>query len=153
MTTITAVSPKEFLPIGASSSRSTSSPAKVVYREFPPSKPLPQLNTLPLEAIARKHEADPRKAQLLARARKNLATTVYANEPETLSSLRLAAGMSQVQLACQIGTSQPHIARIERGQNDPGTDMIVRIAQALKIEEDRVFRAIRNQLALRDITE
>jgi predicted transcriptional regulator len=102
-----------------------------------------------LDSVTRKHEADPKKAQLLADARKNLALTLYADEPETLSALRLTAGLSQTQLAMLVETSQPHIARIEGGQNDPSTDLIARIAKALNVKEERAFRAIRNQLNTR----
>lgn len=85
----------------------------------------------------------------MQQARKRLADTFYADESETLSALRLAAGFSQAQLAEKALTSQPHIARIERGQTDPGTDLIARIAAALGIDDMRVYRAIRNQLATR----
>ena len=85
----------------------------------------------------------------MQQARKRLADTLYADESETLSALRLAAGFSQAQLAEKAATSQPHIARIERGQTDPVTDLIARIASALCIDDMRVYRAIRNQLATR----
>jgi predicted transcriptional regulator len=89
---------------------------------------------------------DEKKAAYMQQARKSLAETLYADEPETLSALRLAAGLSQAQLAEKAYTSQPHIARIERGQTDPGTDLIARIAAALGEDDMRVYRAIRNQL-------
>jgi len=94
-------------------------------------------------------EADTNKAAYLQQARQRLAATLYADEPETLSALRLAAGYSQAQLADKAATSQPHIARIERGQTDPGTHTIARIATALGVDEMRVYRAIRKQLETR----
>ena len=74
---------------------------------------------------------------------------MYADEQETFSALRLSVGLSQAQLAERANTTQPYISRIERGQLDPGTDMISRIAQALGLPEDKTFRAIRNQRATR----
>lgn len=78
-----------------------------------------------------------------------MAATLYADESETLSALRLAAGLSQAQLAARACTTQPYIAKIERGQTDPGTDIIARIAQALGVDEAHTFRVIRNQLVSR----
>jgi ribosome-binding protein aMBF1 (putative translation factor) len=99
--------------------------------------------------LVREVEADARKAAYMQQARKRLADALYADEPETLSALRLAAGLSQAQLAERASTSQPHITRIEKGQTDPGTDLIARIAAALGIDDMRVYRAIRIQLATR----
>lgn len=153
MTTSTVASPKESLQTGVPSSSTTSSPAQIIFREFSPARPLPLPDTVNFESVIRRHEADPEKAAHLVRARQNLAKTHYSDEQETLTSLRLAAGLSQIQLAERVETSQPHITRIERGQNDPGTDLIARIAKALKVDEDRVFRAVRNQLTTRRQSE
>jgi ribosome-binding protein aMBF1 (putative translation factor) len=120
-----------------------------VYREFGPPRPLPLPNTSSFDSFLEEMEADPDMAGRMAEARKNMAATVYGSEPITLSALRLAAGLSQAQLAKKAQTSQPHIAKIERGQNDPSTDVIARIAQALGIDEVLAFQAIRNQLATR----
>lgn len=153
MTISTVASPKESLQTGAPSSSATSSSAQIYSRDFNPARPLPLPDTVSLESVIRRHEADPEKAAYLARARQNLAKTLYADEQETVTGLRLAAGLSQVQLAERAKTSQPHIARIERGQNDPSTDLIVRIAKVLDIDEDRAFRAVRNQLSARRQSE
>ena len=148
MITSTAISPAEFFLIGAPSS--PSAPAGLVlYREFSIPGPLPLPNTLSLDSLLGEFESDSEMAEHMVKARRDMATTLYADEPETLSALRLAAGLSQAQLAARAHTTQPHIARIERGQTDPGTDIIARIAQALGADEAHTFRAIRNQLASR----
>ena len=149
MTTSTAPLPSESLPTGVPCSPK-SNPAAWIYRfEFSAPRPLPLANSIGVDALVREVEADARKAAFMQQARKRLADTLYADESETLSALRLAAGFSQAQLAEKAATSQPHIARIERGQTDPGTDLIARIASALGIDDMRVYRAIRNQLATR----
>ncbi len=146
---ISTVAPtKEFLTIGKVSSPTTG-PAEVIYREFNPQRPIPLPNTVSLESVIKENDADPKKAKYLSDARKKLSGTLYADEPETLSALRLASGLSQMQLSKMVETSQPHLARIERGQNDPGTELIARIANALNVDDAAVFRAIRNQLATR----
>ncbi|MDN5752541.1 MAG: helix-turn-helix transcriptional regulator [Nitrosospira sp.] len=78
-------------------------------------------------------------------ARRDLVDSLYGREPETLTVLRLMVGLSQARLAEMIGTSQPHIARIEGGRTDPGTEMIAKLARALAVNEQRAFAAIRQQ--------
>lgn len=149
MTTLPAISPRESLPIGARSEIKTGSPAPVIYREFNTPRPMPVANATGLDSLLAEFEADAEMAEAMAQARQELAAEIYQDEPETLSALRMAAGLSQAQLAKLAETSQPHIARIERGVTDPGTDMIARIATALEIDEVRAFRAIRHQLSTR----
>lgn len=149
MTTTIATSPAESLPIGSTSIREASSSAQVIVCDFNAPRPLPLANTVSVESLVAEFESESEMKEQLAQARRSLSSTMYADEPETLSALRLAAGLSQAQLAHEVGTSQPHIARIERGQTDPSTDLIARIARALEIDEARAFRAIRKQLSTR----
>lgn len=149
MTTIKAASQKESLPLGVPSNTPSATPAAVIYREFAPPRPLPLPNALSLDSLLGEFESDPSMAQRMAKARKEMAETVYASDPDTLSALRLAAGLSQVQLAERVKTSQSHIAKIERGQNDPSTELVARIAEALGVEESVAFQAIRNQIRTR----
>jgi transcriptional regulator with XRE-family HTH domain len=79
----------------------------------------------------------------LAEARRAIGVQLHADSPESLASLRVAAGLSQAQLAQKIGSSQSHIACIELGRTDPGTDVIERIAAALSAQGERIYRAIR----------
>lgn len=141
----TATSQYESLLIGAPSSPAATPTAEIVYREFGAARALPLPNTTSLASLLSEFEAEPDMSAHLAYARRNLSRELYADEPETLSALRLTSGLSQAQLATRAGTTQPYIARIERGQADPSTDMIARIAQALKINDEQAFRAIRNQ--------
>jgi DNA-binding XRE family transcriptional regulator len=148
MTTTKATSRKESWPTGKTSVPETSTSGQVFYRTFDAPGRLPLANTVTLDALVEEFERDGEMAKHLRQARQKLAGTLHRDEPETLSSLRLAAGVSQAQLAAQIGTSQPHIARVERGQTDPSTALIVRIAKALNVDEARAFVAIRRQLAI-----
>lgn len=58
--------------------------------------------------------------------------------PTSLATLRLKRGMSQSQLAQVIGTSQPHIAKIEAGNFNVYWATAVRIADALSIALDEL---------------
>jgi len=152
MTILKAVSTKGSLPTGEISSPSTSI-GNVTFGEFTAQRPIPLPNTVSLESLLNESEADPIKAKYLSEARKELSDALYEEEPKTLSVLRLAAGFSQVQLAKLVGTSQPHLARIEQGKNDPGTEMIARIAKALDLTDIDVFQAIRNQLTAIEVSK
>lgn len=140
----------ESLPIGTQPAPETSwGSGEVIYREFGAARPLPLANSTNLDNVVARFESLPGMRENLARARRELSTSLYSDERETLSALRLAAGLSQAQLAAAAFTSQPHIARIERGQTDPGTDVIARVARALGIAETRAYLAIRRQLESR----
>lgn len=147
MMTSKAISPKESLPIGAPSNVQTGSPAPVIYREFAAPRPVPLADTVSLESLIARCAVDAPLSAEMSEARRQLAGSLYADAPASLSALRLEAGLSQAQLAERVETSQPHIARIERGVTDPGTETIARIARALEVDEVVIFRAVRRQLS------
>jgi transcriptional regulator with XRE-family HTH domain len=63
--------------------------------------------------------------------------------------LRLRKGWSQTQLANELGTSQPHIARIERGTENVTIETCRRLCRVLGIDMNRLDAALRRQEALR----
>ena len=70
-------------------------------------------------------------------------------------SARLAAGLSQVELAARLGTTQSAVSRWERGHDEPRLSSLNAILSAcgqrlwLQVEADGVDRAqIRQQLAM-----
>ena len=134
------------MPIGASSleAKQPESRGTVLVGQFFPT-PTPALGrTRSLRVVLAKREKDPRFSGYLAEARKHLGREAFpSGEKRSLQGLRLAAGLSQTQLAEKIGTAQSHIALIEQGKNDPGTDLITRIAEALGVEPEVVFSAVR----------
>lgn len=127
----------------------SSTTSRVIWRAFDSQRPLPLPKTKTLSSVLARYANDPVKAKHMEEARKVVAQTVYKDEPDTLSALRLGCGFSQAQLAALVETTQPYIARVERGQVDPSTDMIARLAKALNVDEATAFRAIRNQLKTR----
>jgi transcriptional regulator with XRE-family HTH domain len=61
-----------------------------------------------------------------------------ALEPEyefrrALIAARLAAGLTQAELAARVGTKQPAIARLETGTSEPSLGMLKRLAKALDV--------------------
>lgn len=152
MTIRKAGSAAESSPIGSfseSEAKPASARQRVIYLDVSVQRPLPLPNTVSLNSLLEEFEADEAMAQHMSDARQELSTALYSDEPDTLSAVRLAVGLSQVQLAERVGTSQPYIARVEGGRVDPGTSMVVRIAEALGIDAEQAFRAIRNQIATR----
>ena len=45
---------------------------------------------------------------------------------------RISRGVTQTQLAKMVGTKQPSIARLERGESFPGISFLDKVAKALK---------------------
>lgn len=73
---------------------------------------------------------DPAFAQDLQNARKRLGREIFQGRI-TLKSLRLSKGMSQSDLARKVGTSQSHIARLEKNPEAMMMTTGVRLAKAL----------------------
>lgn len=76
-------------------------------------------------------------------ARVSLAKEMFGDKPPTLAALRMTRGYSQQQLAAAIGTSQPHIAKIESGR---GSNLMLetaaRLAGALGVSLDEVWTRV-----------
>lgn len=89
---------------------------------------------------------DSRKAAL-EDARRRLAAELSGGSTETVKTFRLKKGWSQTQLADAIGTSQPHIARIERGTENVTIDTCRRLAKALDLDLNTLDKALRCQEA------
>lgn len=141
----TATLQEESSQTGALSSPVAGGSCEIIYREFGVARPLPLPGTTSLSSLLTEFEGEPEMSAHLAEARRNLAVEMYADEPETLSAMRLTAGLSQAQLAARAGTTQSYIARIEHGQVDPGTGMITRISEALGADAAMTFRAVITQ--------
>lgn len=75
-------------------------------------------------------------------ARSTLGQQIEEVMPKSLAALRLKRGISQSQLAQMIGTSQPHIAKIEAGNLNLYWATAVRIADALAISMDELREII-----------
>lgn len=124
--------------------------ADIIRLEIKASQPLSVKNSKDIDDVIAEFEMDLEMAAAMADARKKLSQTLYNENPQTFSAVRLAVGMSQEQLAVKAFTSQPYIAKIEAGRNDPGTDVIAKLAIALNLDEEIVFKAIRSQRKLRE---
>lgn len=92
--------------------------------------------------VIAKYEKDPRKAKLLANARRELSAAL--GQEKTLSALRLQKGMSQAKLAEAIGTSQSRLSRIECGLDDILLSTFEKLVIALDVSRDQLAIALNN---------
>ncbi len=82
------------------------------------------------------------RGEALGAARQRLAERVVVREEKrSLRTLRLITGLSQAALAKAIGTSQPRIARLEAGREEPGLTTLRKLASALNTDINTVADA------------
>lgn len=116
------------LPSAGTSTRRTT----VLWVDIrPESAPLPD-GFEDIDDVVAQAESDSRHAPYLEKARRDLAD----REPDRikgLAALRLRKGWSQKRLAAEVGTSQPHIARLEIGHEDILMETARRLAAALGV--------------------
>lgn len=111
--------------------------------EFGVAATRPLKGSVTLSDFVAELEADETMALHLQEARKSLSPVL--DSKLSLRQLRLATGLSQAKLGAAAGITQSHIARIESGSCDPGTETVAKLAHAIGVEDVEVFRAIRNQ--------
>jgi DNA-binding XRE family transcriptional regulator len=86
------------------------------------------------------HDIDTR--QSISEAGKWVADQFYAGH-QTLTTLRLRAGLSQAELGALCGMQQPHISRYESGRHEPGVFQAAALAKALGVSLDTLVEALR----------
>jgi len=95
-----------------------------------------------------KWEMDERRSKVIAEARGWVADTFHAEGGDTVRTLRLRKGWSQMQLAKVLGTSQSHVACIERGTENLTIETCRRLCGALGIDLNTLDQALRRQEAM-----
>lgn len=101
-----------------------------------------------LDEVIKTKSKDPRRAAALAKARMRMATHVEAiNQAPSIASLRLKAGLSQAQVAEQLGNSQSGYSLIESGKR--GNILLStfeRLVEIFNVSRDELALAIKNTL-------
>lgn len=90
------------------------------------------------DAFMAELEADPANAQELKDAGTWIADTFYAEEGETLRTVRIRKGLTQAQLAAALETSQAQIAKIESGRADLRLSTMRKLMQALDLDANQL---------------
>lgn len=94
-----------------------------------------------IDAYIEARERDATQRDALSAARRRISARLPASKT-TLAKLRLSKGMSQKRLATAIGTSQPHIARIENGRDNVLLSTANQLARALGVSLDVINSAL-----------
>lgn len=99
------------------------------------------------EFVAR-HETEEEGRAELKKGREWVADKFFGQDGDTIRSFRLRKGMSQVDVAKMLGTSQPHVARIESGSENPLLATCRRLCRALDIDMNSLDKAMKLQEAI-----
>ena len=92
-----------------------------------------------------KWEKDDKRRKAIEEARGWVADTFHAGDGDTVRTLRLRKGWSQTQFANELGTSQSHVARIERGTENLAIETCRRLCGALGIDMNTLDLSLRRQ--------
>jgi transcriptional regulator with XRE-family HTH domain len=87
---------------------------------------------------------------LLAEARTELSEELLLDGASTLRTMRLQKGLSQTKLAAMLGTSQSHVARIERGTENVSIQTCRKLREALGVDMNALNEALLRQEAAYD---
>ena len=80
--------------------------------------------------------------EVLKQERQELGAFLNKNAP-SLRSLRLLAGLTQMELAKKISSSQSYVQRLESGQiKNPKSTRVRQLAQALSVSESDILSSI-----------
>lgn len=116
--------------------------AKVFYGSFEQRpEPLPAEYREIDERIAQSEAQADRKTKIME-ARRKIAQAFYADSP-SLAAMRLKNGLSQAALAKLVGTSQSHIARLEKGEDDIRLSTARRLADALDADLETIANSLK----------
>jgi len=79
----------------------------------------------------------------VANARKRLSQDLEkVSDVPSLKKLRLAAGLSQKELADAIGSKQPYVSRLEREGGNPSAARVRQLSAALSVAYNDVLEAL-----------
>jgi len=121
----------------------TTTKGAVIYADFSSAAAADQLpeGYQDIDDLVLDDERDPVRRAAIEAGRKVVADRYY-KDVSGLAALRLRHGWSQRALADAIGVKQPHIARLESGQNDPSLGTMRKLAAALGVTIEDIVRAL-----------
>lgn len=87
---------------------------------------------------------NPLRAAAIVKGRQRLAKVAHHLNPgfRPLSALRLAAGLSQSELAEKMDMKQPNIARFEKKPGDPSLSTLQKLATVLGVDIGEIIAAV-----------
>lgn len=97
--------------------------------------------------LVKRWEQNTERRAAIEEGRQWIAETFYPGDGDTVRTLRLRKGWSQSRLAEALGTSQSHVARIERGTENLAIQTCRKLAVALGIDLNMLDQALKRQEA------
>lgn len=88
--------------------------------------------------------SNPLRATAIVKGRQRLAKVADQRNPgfRPLSILRLAAGLSQAELADKMDMKQPNVARLEKKPGDPSLSTLQKLATVFRVDIGEVIAAV-----------
>ena len=125
--------------------KTKASPGRVHIGFFAPKRSDLSATNLDFDALALEIEGDTVNQEDLAVAGSWVADQFYPGENATVRTARLRKGFSQKQLAALIGTSQPHVANIEKGDAGVMFQTVEKLCAALDITPNDFQAMVKKQ--------
>lgn len=131
-------------PGGGRVTCTTAADSDVIYVDRSQAQPVPDGARL-LADFLDDFEASPDIAEVLPDVRREIARDQRAdgNAP-TLKQLRMAAGLSQIELANAIRGSQSMVSLLEARKQEPTERTLRRLAEALRVDFNTLMEALAN---------
>lgn len=136
-----------FLPLGGSRSGIFGlqiTPVYIALNQHVVSATTPKRGLSLTDRSASRIRSNPLRAAAIVKGRQRLAKITDQRNPgfRPLSTLRLAAGLSQAELAEKMEMKQPNIARFEKKPGDPAMSTLQKLAAVLGVDIGEVVAAV-----------
>lgn len=118
------------------------------FEAYTATQPQAPANHSSIGQLVGKWEKDGEHRAALEEGRRWVADAFYGEGGDTVRSLRLHKGWSQTSLAEELGTSQSHVARIERGTENLTIETCRKLSSALEIDLNTLDQALKRQEAI-----
>ncbi len=122
----------------------TQTPCRVFEFPQPEGDEVPASYTS-IDDLVNELESDAGRKAAIEKGRWWVAETFYGDDGATVRTMRLKKGWSQAVLAKEIGTSQSHVARIERGTENLAIRTCRKLCNALEIDMNTLDLALQRQ--------
>lgn len=118
------------------------------FESFTAPRPQAPAKYSSISQLATEWERDADGRAALEEGRQWVADAFYGEDGDTVRTLRLRKGWSQARLAEALATSQPHVARIERGTENLTIETCRKLSRALGIDLNTLDQALKRQEAI-----
>ncbi|WP_083970489.1 helix-turn-helix domain-containing protein [Halomonas sp. S2151] len=132
---------------GTAGAKSPSSrPGKIYRFEHPHDKKVAAPDGFrSIQDVVESSEQNPKRKAALQRARNRISRQIDQEIGPTVRTSRLAKGWSQVTMADALGTSQSHVARIERGSENVTLETMRKLCNVLEVDMNTMDEMLRRQ--------